>query len=166
MNIDSALQKKYSKIMLKAKRNEYINSKLLLAAILIIVIVGGAYFLSVDKKNQKPAPFDNYNYGSESLSKQSQPAQIENIPYIDVTSSGFSPAIITVKTGTLVAWANKSGRVISLNSDNHPTHEIYPRLNLGDIASGSTMGVIFDKAGTYTYHNHYKPTQTGTVVVE
>lgn len=85
---------------------------------------------------------------------------------VTVTGSGFSPESLTVKARTKVVWENKSGGNISINSDPHPTHEDYPPLNLGQVEDGKTISLIFDKAGTYKYHNHLNPSQRGTIIVE
>jgi len=85
---------------------------------------------------------------------------------ITLTKSGFEPSELKIKAKTLVVWINKSGNPATINSDNHPTHLLYPFLNLGEFADGSSIQVMFDKPGRYTYHNHLNPTQKGTVLVE
>ncbi|MDP2638034.1 MAG: cupredoxin domain-containing protein [Candidatus Levybacteria bacterium] len=81
-------------------------------------------------------------------------------------NTGFTPKDITVKTGTKVVWTNSSGETATVNSDNHPNHLLYPFLNLGEFRDGSSLEVVFDKAGMYGYHNHYNASQIGTVTVE
>lgn len=65
-----------------------------------------------------------------------------------------------------MVWTNKSGATATVNSDAHPTHLLWPFLNLGSFDDGKSLSVVFDKAGTYTYHNHFSPSQKGTVIVE
>lgn len=150
--------------MLKKRRTKHTNSKLLIAVILIIVIVVGAYSLNTNKKIKKNTSANNYS--PNIMPTDTQTVQKEIPPTVYVTNAGFSPSVITVKKGTMVAWTNKSDSLISINSDPHPTHELYPRLSLVDIPNGSSMGFIFNESGTYKYHNHHNPSQTGTVVVE
>ncbi|MBI2196911.1 cupredoxin domain-containing protein [Candidatus Daviesbacteria bacterium] len=85
---------------------------------------------------------------------------------IVLTADGFSPATLTVKTGTKVILSNQSGIDATVNSSPHPTHTDYPPLNLGSLPVGGTVSMTFDKPGTYKYHNHLKPSQFGTIVVE
>ncbi len=85
---------------------------------------------------------------------------------VTVTSSGFDPATVTISTGTKVTWINKSGERANVSSDKHPTHLLYPPLNLGSFNDGESVSLVFDKVGTFTYHNHLDPSMTGEVVVQ
>ena len=84
---------------------------------------------------------------------------------VTLTSSGFTPQSITVKAGTKVTWTNNSGTTATVDSAAHPTHLVYPLLNLGNFVSGETLSLVFDQPGTYKYHNHLDASQTGVVVV-
>ena len=87
-----------------------------------------------------------------------------------VTSSGFSPQTITIKAGESVTWINAAGAGVYVAPDNHPDHTKYQGIwdddGTGDIANGQEYSQTFQRAGTYTYHNHLDSTVTGTVVVE
>ena len=83
-----------------------------------------------------------------------------------LTADGFSPATLTVKAGTKVTWTNQSGADATVNSDPHPAHTGYPPFNLDNFSNGETLSLIFDKPGTYKYHNHLKPGQAGTIIVQ
>ncbi len=84
---------------------------------------------------------------------------------VTLTASGFTPQSITVKAGTTVIWTNNSGATATVSSDNHPTHLVYPPLNLGSFGNSETLLLVFDQPGTYKYHNHLNASQTGVVVV-
>ncbi len=84
---------------------------------------------------------------------------------VTLTSSGFTPQSIMVKAGTTVTWTNNSGATATVDSANHPIHLAYSPLNLGNFASGETLSLVFDRPGTYKYHNHLNASQTGVVVV-
>lgn len=145
---------------------EKMSSKLLLAVVVIIVIVG-AIALMGNKKGKSELPVSNsYNTAPTTQATQSQPENKMEKTSVEVTSSGFVPQTITVKAGTKVVWTNKSGAVVTVNSALHPTHLIYPPLNLGEFANDQSVQLVFDKPGTYKYHNHLNASQTGTVVVE
>jgi plastocyanin len=85
---------------------------------------------------------------------------------VTLTNKGFEPANITIKSGETVKWINKSGsEKASVNSDNYPTNNLYPEINLGQFGKGSFLVHIFYKPGTFTYHDQFNLKNTGTVVV-
>lgn len=138
-------------------------SKFLIVAIAIVIIAG--VFILGSKKSPYKTPTQS---GSQSQQTATSPTQAEkqNEVTVTVTSSGFVPQTLTIKAGTKVVWTNKSGVAVSVNSALHPTHLLYPPLNLGEVADGSSVQLVFDKPGAYNYHNHLNPGQTGTIVVE
>lgn len=91
------------------------------------------------------------------------PAEGNVVTYSD---SGFAPATLTVKVGQAVTFKNSSMSTVQVNSAVHPTHTLYPQLNIGSIASGQSKSVTFAKAGTYKYHNHLNAGENGTIIVE
>lgn len=80
--------------------------------------------------------------------------------------AGFAAAEVTVKAGEKVEFKNQGSAVVQINSDPHPTHTSFPVLNIGQIASGSLKSAVFDKAGTYKYHNHLNASQRGVIIVQ
>ncbi len=133
-------------------------NKILIIIIVLIVAFGAFTILGNNKSTPEPASTQN------NTTVQTQPQ--EEIVTVNLEDEGFTPKEITVKTGTRVIWINKSAKAGTVSSDDHPTHRLYPFLNLGEFAPDSSVQVVFDNAGTYTYHNHYNATSTGTVTVE
>lgn len=134
------------------------NSKLLLIIIVLIVVFGAFTFLG----NKKTNP-------TTTIQPTTKPTVTEAnnpITTVALTDTGFTPKDITVKVGTRVVWENKSGKAATVNSADHPTHLLYPFLNLGEFADGSSVQVVIDKPGKYSYHNHLNASETGTVTVE
>lgn len=118
------------------------NTKVIFGLVAVLVVVGAAVtFLGQNKQAS---------------------SQTNNVT---LTSSGFTPQSITVKVGTKVTWTNNSGTTATVDSAAHPTHLVYPLLNLGNFVSGETLSLVFDQPGTYKYHNHLDASQTGVVVV-
>lgn len=150
------------------------SSKIILVVIALAILAGGIFLLN--SKNtytpqSNPSPTNTQREQiSQTPSVTSAPAlspsqqQAQNT--ITYTSSGFSPATLTVKAGTTVTWINKSGADFSLDSNPHPVHTDYPPLNIGVIANGQSSSLTFDKPGTYGYHNHLNPSDTGEIIVE
>jgi plastocyanin len=139
-------------------------------AIIVILVLAGGYFLVSNRNQPQPA-----GPGTSSIS--SQPAPSEEVTgammekkaketTITLTQSGFDPQTVTIKAGEKVVWVNNSGDVATVNSSKHPTHLDYPPLNLGQFQDGDKLELVFDKPGTYMYHDHLHATRFGKIVVE
>lgn len=85
---------------------------------------------------------------------------------VSITSSGFSPASVTVKAGQTVTWTNNDSRTHQPAVDPHPVHSNLPGFDSAPgIAAGQTYSFTFTKAGTWAYHDHLFSFRTGTVIV-
>jgi plastocyanin len=92
-----------------------------------------------------------------------------NASTITVTYNGttFSPAQVTVMSGTTVKFVNQSNKLVWVASDPHPTHTDYPGFDAKKgLTQGQSYEFTFDKIGTWGYHNHLNPSQTGSVIVQ
>lgn len=140
------------------------GSKLVIAIFGAILVIGGIFFLTGNKNN---APLPN-GASEETPAVSAQPtiSETENVVQVTVGQNGFLPKSLKVKAGTTVVWVNQSDMAVAIYSAVHPTHLVYQPLNLGEVASGSSVELVFDKQGTYKYHDHLNPSQTGEVVVE
>ena len=136
------------------------NSKILvITALIVLVILVGITFISTQNKNKTTAQVNTQTNTKAQNNNESSMTVL-------LTANGYEPAEIKIKAGAQIVWTNKSGSTATVNSDNHPAHLLWPFLNLGTFKNGETVSVVFDKAGTYTYHNHFNPTQKGKVIVE
>jgi plastocyanin len=84
---------------------------------------------------------------------------------LSVTTNGFSPKVITIVKGSKVIWTNYSGSDVTVNSDNYPTNKLYQPLNLGMFPNKFSVSLVFDRDGTFYYHDQLHPQWTGTVIV-
>lgn len=134
-------------------------NKLLLITIVLVVIFGTLIVLGNKKSNQ---PSTQSQQPTTSMQDKQNIASVS----ITLTDTGFTPKDITVKTETRVIWINKSGKNATVSSADHPTHQVYPRLNLGEFGDSSSVQLVFDEKGVYGYHNHYEAGENGTVTVE
>lgn len=129
--------------------------KLGIVPILIIIALGAGIVFYFSKGNlQSPATQIPSSW------------KVAPVHEIVLDKNGFSPVSITIKKGEAVTWINQSGRDASVNSAPHPTHNLYRFLNLGVFPNGSSVQTTFENAGSYSYHNHLKSEQQGTVVVK
>lgn len=85
---------------------------------------------------------------------------------VTYTDGGFGPSAVTVTQGTTVAFVNESSRSMWVASAVHPTHQLLPGFDqLTSVAKGGTYEYTFSKVGTWKYHNHMNPADTGSIVV-
>ena len=126
------------------------------------VVLSSALILSAC--NLYKAPSGETDQSQEQTQANEVPIPGANV--VTYSDSGFSPNPITFKVGEKVEFKNNSSANVQVNSAVHPTHQLYPELNIGVIAPNETKTVTFTKAGTYKYHNHLNASQTGEIVVE
>jgi plastocyanin len=87
-------------------------------------------------------------------------------PIIIKTEDGFSPAILKIQKGQKVTFVNKSGHPVWPASDLHPTHSIYSEFDSrGPIQNEQSWDFIFNKTGSWKYHDHLAPYMTGVIEV-
>jgi plastocyanin len=134
------------------------NTKSLIVGLIVIILIiaGGIFFY---RQSVLPKIIGQVTPTPNGFIKSSE--QI-----ISLSSKGFSPPTLIVNVGTKVGWINNSGVDGDIESDPHPTHTSYPPINFGVFSSGSLVEIVFDKPGTYHYHNHLNPSQKGTVIVQ
>lgn len=86
---------------------------------------------------------------------------------VGYTSSGFTPATVTVPEGATVVFVNNSSSKMWVASDPHPVHTDYSAFDSRrGVSSGETYEFTFDHIGEYNYHNHLSPAHGGVVIVE
>lgn len=94
------------------------------------------------------------------------PVQNEEV-IINYTDSGYSPAEVTVSSGTKVVFKNGSSSLMWTASNPHPVHTDLSSFDAKSGASaGGTYSFTFEEFGTFQYHNHAKPAHGGKVIVE
>jgi len=140
-------------------------NKNILIVVAVVVILGGGYLLMGGNKTTIQ-PTVTASPTATKTSAMPSASPMAEAGSVTVTNDGFSPKTLTIKAGTKVVWTNKSDKTANVSSDNHPTHLLYPFLNLGSFGVGSSVEVVVEKAGTYTYHNHLNPNQKGTIIAE
>lgn len=127
-------------------------------AVVVLVVIAGAVVVWLGRNTTTTT-----NSKSSDSSSTSSNGQETVITYSD---SGFSPNKITVHSGSKVTIKNTSSHGMQFDSDPHPVHTNDPELNVGGVDGGEQTSFTVDKKGTFGYHNHLNPAQTGTIVVE
>ena len=152
-----------------AKKSE--NKIIITALVAICGIVMITYIIATSftaKKHTSPNQPNLANQNPPTNPPKTQGVQpLPQINAVTLTKNGFTPSKIEIHKGTAVRWINNSGTDnASVNSDDYPTNQRWPELNLGKFNNGAGLAHIFTSTGTYTYHNQFKPKQKGTIVVE
>lgn len=129
---------------------------------LLGIIAVSALVLSACTKSKTTSGGTNQTVSSTSTQIGEEAGEV----VIIYSEGGFSPASVNVKFGQKVTFKNTSSSKVEVNSAPHPTHTLYPELNINGIAAGASGSTTFSKAGTYKYHNHLNAGQNGTIVVE
>lgn len=85
---------------------------------------------------------------------------------ITITSAGYSPSNITVKSGTKVIFQNNDTKGHWPASNPHPTHTDLPGFDaLKAIPAGGSYSYTFTKVGIWGYHDHLFTNLGGKVTV-
>lgn len=149
--------------------------------IVALVGIGGYFFLRGPAAPS--APFAENTPTNSAKEQETPQAQDENTEsqteetthVITYSDNGYEPKTITIKAGETVTFKNQSSLAMWPASAMHPTHRVYPTTG-GCIGStfdacrgvppGESWAFTFDIRGSWKYHNHLNPGNTGTVVVE
>ncbi len=95
-------------------------------------------------------------------------------------ASGFTPKSVTIQAGQKVTFINDTTSNMWVGADEHPTHTTFDGTDRATHCSGSYTGAtpfdqcqagptytfVFNKSGTYQYHNHSGAQFGGTVIVQ
>lgn len=86
---------------------------------------------------------------------------------VSITSTGFSPQVLTVSAGTTVTFVNNDSVGHWPAANPHPTHTSLPGFDaLAEVPPGGTYSYTFTEAGTFSYHCHLNPGFVGKIIVE
>ena len=86
--------------------------------------------------------------------------------HIDMTSSGFSPAQVTISQNQTLEFVNLDREPHWPASDVHPTHDLYKEFDpTVAIEAGKSWTFRFTKAGKWGFHDHLNPHRRGVVTV-
>lgn len=143
------------------------RSGIIVTGLVAIALVVGGIVISKNKSNNQPA--DNSTTSSQATSSTpagSSSGTQASVATITYSGSSFSPNKITVKSGDTITIKNDSSSDVQVYSNPHPVHTDNTELNIGSIAQGASTNLTLTKVGTWGYHNHLNPSQTGTITVQ
>jgi plastocyanin len=145
-------------------------TKALLVIVTILVVGGGAVVLTHDSNKTSSKASTSTSAASKSSQEQTKPAESTSnqnaAVIITYDGKGFSPSSVTVKAGTTVSIKNTSNEALQFDSDPHPAHTDDTDLNVNFVSPGETKTITAVKTGTFGYHNHLIPSQTGSITIQ
>lgn len=141
------------------------------------IIYAGVYYFFLAKKggynyNQPGQPQTQSTTNQQTSPTTTQTPETTQQAQITITysSTGFSPSTVTVKSGGKITWVNKSGKQVQIGANPHPIHTGNREVSGGEftlnLQPGEEKTVVVSKVGTFGYHNHLRPSEEGTIVVE
>src|SRR5574340_1001381 len=87
------------------------------------------------------------------------PAGTAVISRVSISNFSFQPAVLTVKAGTRVTWANHDSTPHTVTSSDKRFS------SSGGLDTNDQYSVLFDEPGTYEYFCSLHPMMTGKVIV-
>ena len=86
---------------------------------------------------------------------------------VNLKDVSFDPPSLDIKQCTKVTFKNVDVKEHWPASDFHPTHGIYPEFDpLKGVEAQGEWSFIFDRLGSWKYHDHLNPQVHGVVNVE
>ena len=146
------------------------NRNTIIGIIVAILIIGGAVVLANQSKDDENTQTPSNSLSADSESSNSNTTDTNTVAAtasstITYSDNGFSPATLTVASGTKVTIKNSSSNPLQFDSNPHPEHTDNPELNIGRINPGESQTITVTTKGSHGYHNHLNSGDTGTLVV-
>lgn len=140
--------------------------KPLIITLVVIAILGIGGYAILHKSPAKTETSTTATSTSQQQSTTSNNSSTATANTITFDGTQFSPATMTVKSGTVITVKNTSSDSLQLDSDPHPAHTDDTDLNVGTVAPGASKTFTVTKTGSYGYHNHLDPTVQAKITVE
>ena len=78
---------------------------------------------------------------------------------VNIQNFAFAPADATAAVGETITWTNADSAAHTATLDDGSC-------DTGNIAPDASGGLVFDTAGTYTYHCTIHPNMTGSITIQ
>jgi plastocyanin len=128
--------------------------------VIVVVMVGLGFWIFKNDKQQEP--LQDRAVAEQGRVEGEEVKAEDNV--VIYTNAGFSPRSLTVAVGTTVKFVDQASKPMWVASDPHPTHGDYSAFD--QLRGGSEYSFTFTESGSYPFHNHLVPADTGVVVVE
>lgn len=137
-----------------------------ISVVVILLIIGGIIFFNKNRDDTSVAdvtPAVTITSSATTPTTESATSEFT----VRYTDSGYSPDTIEVPADSTVRFTNESSNPMWTASDPHPIHTAYLVFDAKQgYKKGDSYNFTFDKAGTWHFHNHLVPSDTGTIIVK
>jgi plastocyanin len=141
--------------------------KVIVTLLILALLAGGGYIAFHKKGPNAASPVTSTSPATSAPKTDSTNSDTTPVAAtITFTDSGFSPSLVTVKSGDTIRISNKSSQPIELDSDPHPAHTDDTELNVGIVSSGSSKTFVLTTKGNWGYHDHLSAGFTGRINVQ
>jgi len=135
--------------------------KAFVIGLVVIVVLGvGGYMIF---RTPSKTGTTNTNTSSQSSKTATKEATANTITF---DGSQFTPASLTVASGTSLTVKNTSSTDVQMQSDPHPAHTDDTDLNVGLVSPGQTKTFTVTKKGSFGYHNHLDSSIQGKITIQ
>lgn len=138
------------------------NSRTVLIAVVVLLIVGGAFFLlsgtSTAPTKTEPQATIAVTPTSAAVTEQVATPTVATTMVV-IENFAFSPKTLNVKAGAAVTFTNNDDVAHTATADDGS-------FDTGLISKGQSKTITFDKKGTYPYHCTPHPNMKASITVE
>ncbi len=139
----------------------HIVMKTTIIVIIVLILIGvGVYYFVSPAPTPAPAPTSApVTTPAPTPTPAPVPPVTPSAAAVEIKNFAFSPATLTIKTGTKVTWTNNDSVPHTVTADSGSL------LQSPTLSPGQSYSVTFTSAGTVSYHCRIHPMMKGQVVV-
>ena len=157
------------------------NKKIWLCSVILLLLVVVSC-TSKETPAPEPLPVETVEPTPPILQETSVDEEASPARYtIEITATGFNPKTLNIKAGDIVTFTNQDTTEHWPVSALHPTHMTYPGSDIRKCGTAEQSTIFdacaglqqeeeftftFTNKGRWPYHDHLRPSVSGTVVVE
>lgn len=164
-------------LLLDISHNVQLAMKSLILIVLALLVLGGGGYYYMNNMAAPAASDDTEMEQMDESMQAMEEAMNETVDTEAVTATaaaevmytedGYTPKSVTIKAGESVKFSNQIEMETQVGFGEHLSHDEYPDMKTHPtLKMGESDVMTFPKAGTYSYHNHHKEEDKGTVIVQ
>jgi plastocyanin len=132
-------------------KKNWMSSKTTLLIVGLVILVAAVLYAANKKEN-------NNNQTAKTLNTSTA--------LVSVNESGFTPATLSVESGTQVTWVNAGKKPHQISADPYPSNNSIAGFNSYEVLQkGDSYSFTFSSAGTYHLHDNLNPLKLHSTVI-